>query len=314
MLFNPPVKKLNKKSLSLLFFLLSFFLVFFARTTFAAGLSFSPLSGSYNVGDTIETRIVLSSSDQSANAVSATISFPKDLLTLSSISKNNSIISLWPTEPSYSNVSGTADMEGIILGGYQGKNGTILLLSFKAKAAGNATIKFTTSSILANDGLGSNILSTTDKASFNITLLKGTTPTAPAASTSVSGTGPTPTESITYPSPTNNPFFFSIMSMLSVVIPVVGLIILLILLVIWGQYHILRYREHMRKKLAETEYIVSKSFDILGEDVQEEVRVFKKIKAHQPLTDDERSFINQFKKDIEAAEKVIISKMKNSEK
>ena len=156
-----------------LLLVLSFvFLFASAQFAFAATLSLSPPSGSYSVGDTINVRVVLSSSGQSANAVSGTIDFPRALLTLNSISKANSIVSLWAQEPSYSNTNGTASMEGVILNGYTGQNGTIVTLSFKAKAVGNANIKFTSSSVLANDGQGTNILSNSSQANFNIVKAK----------------------------------------------------------------------------------------------------------------------------------------------
>ena len=152
----------------LFLFFIFLFLVFFAHTTLAANLNLSPSSGSYNVGDAITVRVVLSSPTQSANAVSGTLDFPRALLTLNSVSKSNSLVNLWAVEPSFSNASGTANMEGIILNGYQGNSGTILTLSFKAKAAGNANLKFTAFSVLANDGQGTNISTGAGQASFNI--------------------------------------------------------------------------------------------------------------------------------------------------
>ncbi|MEK7471251.1 MAG: hypothetical protein AAB623_01215 [Patescibacteria group bacterium] len=98
----------------------------------------------------------------------------------------------------------------------------------------------------------------------------------------------------------------NIMNALSMMIPIIGLLILFILLLIWGWYRILHYRENMRRRLVHTKALVTKSFNILDEDMEEQFKILKKIKAQQPLTSEERVFINQFKKDIEAAEKTII--------
>lgn len=395
----------KKFGTKIIFYFFIYFLLFFSHIALAASLSLSPSSGSYNVGDTIKVRIVLASSDQSANAVSGAISFSKDLLTLMSLSKSNSLVSLWATEPSYSNTSGTVNMEGVILNGFTGSNGTILNLSFKAKAVGNANIKFTSSSVLANDGQGTNILTGTGQASFDLSPAKvketpaPTTVTAPApipepvavkiltpvftdyskdakegeffvvkgfaepitdilitSDGVVASTDEVVHEAKTVKSDDQGAFIYvserttsgvymitaqarnkdgvlsdktlpikisvsslsapktsvptNIMNTLLLTIPIIGLIILLILLMIWGRHYILNYREYMRKKLMETQVLVSKSFDILDEDVREEVKIFKKIKALQTLTSDERLFINQFKKDIEAAEKIILDKVK----
>lgn len=406
-------KKFSTKIIFYFYFYFSFvFLLFFANTALAASLNLSPSSGSYKVGDTINVRVILSSSDQSANAVSGTIDFPSALLTLSYISKASSIVSLWAVEPSYSNTKGTASMEGIILNGYTGSNGTILTLSFKAKAVGTANIKFTSSSVLANDGQGSNILTGTSQANFGITKatekvvapapvtkpdpIKTPTPEiiTPVATVTVltpiftdyskdikegeffvvkgfaepitdilitsdgviASTDEVVHESKTVKSDNNGVFVYAseratsgmymitaqarnkdgvlsektlpikisvsslsipkasvpvnIMNTLSITIPIIGLIVLLVLLMIWGWHHILNYRESMRKKLMETRNIVSKSFDILDEDAKEELKIFKKIKTLESLTPNERLFINQFKKDIEAAEKTILDKVK----
>ena len=178
------MKKLNNK---FLLFFFSICVLFFTHTAFAANLSLLPSSGSYHVGDTISVRIVLSSSDQSANAVSGNLSFSKDVLTLNSISKSSSLISLWAQEPSYSNADGTVVMEGVILNGYTGSNGMVVTMSFRAKAVGTANVKFTSSSVLANDGQGTNILTNTGQASFSISpALVKEKPTSSTTPTSVS--------------------------------------------------------------------------------------------------------------------------------
>ncbi len=385
--------------LTILFFIFSF------HTAQAAELSLVPSSGSYSVGDTIRVRVVLSSSGQSANAVSSGIIFSNDLLTLTSVSKDNSLISIWPVEPSYSNSSGTANMEGVILNGYSGSNGTIATLIFRAKASGSATVKFTnTSSVLANDGQGSNILYGKGQAAFNISAAKETTvtPVKPAplpeeeeevvervatpvftdyskeigvgeylvikgeadpsvdilinSDSVISATDAVVHESailrtdkagefiyvsekrveggiyVVSAQARNNdgvlsekntpvkisvddgtlsrPFWSRMMNMFSLAVPVTGLLILLILLMIWGWYHVLHYREHMQKKLADARNVVSKSFDVLDEDVSEEVKIFKKVKGLHPLTENERAFLSQFKKDIEDAERAILNKIR----
>lgn len=469
---------IGMKKLTVLIFSLSF--LFFTHTVFAGELNLSPSSGSYSVGDTINVRIVLSSPVQSANAVSGSLSFSNNILTLTSISKSNSLVSLWAVEPSYSNASGTVDMEGVILNGYTGSSGSILTMTFKAKAIGNANIKFTSFSILANDGQGTNIgtgagqanLSITkavektttssletkgkavssiqieelkkkdEMASFSKFLITSVgkkdntsykiqidgleypwlnsesgifqTPTLPKGShvlkvsmstttdgtissnvsfsintilvpiftefsenikekeyivakgladpnvdiilninRSVAGVEQSQNNEITLRSDEKGLFTYvsekaemgvyeiiarsrtesgvdsakslpirinvsslsapisqNIMDTFSLLIPILALLILLTGLAIWGWYKVLHYKEKMHGKLMHTKALISKSFNILDEDVDEEVKIFKKIKSLQILSDDERAFINQFKKDIEEAEKTILSDVK----
>lgn len=466
------------KKLIVLIFSLS--LLFFSHTVFAGELNLSPSSGSFSVGDTINVRIILASPVQSANAVSGSLSFSNDLLTLTSISKSNSLVSLWAVEPSYSNASGTVDMEGVILNGYTGSNGSILTMTFKAKATGSANIKFTTFSILANDGQGTNIGTGAGRANFNLikavektntssvenkgktvasiqieelkkkddiavfskflitsvgkkentpykiqidgleypwlnsesgifqtpALKKGPHVLKVSMSTAtngiissnttfsinailtpiftefsenikekeyivakgladpnidiilnshtlIAGGEPISNEEITlrsddkglftyvsdkakvgvyeivaysrtdsgvesakslpikiYVNSISVPISKGIMDTLSLLIPLLSLLLVLAGLAIWGWYKVLHYREKMHGKLMHTKALVAKSFNILDEDVEEEVKIFKKIKSLQILTNDERVFINQFKKDIEEAEKIILNEVK----
>jgi len=153
-------------------------------TASAASLSISPSSGTYNIGQTFSASIYVSSPDQTMNAVSANISFPSDLLQIVSLSKNNSIITNWVQEPSFSNTNGTITLEGIVLNpGYQGSSGRILTINFKARTAGTAEVVFTSSSVLANDGLGTNILTNIGKAIY-VLENPAETPGAPQAKTS----------------------------------------------------------------------------------------------------------------------------------
>lgn len=135
----------------------------------AATLNFSPTSVSRTVGSTFSISATVSSSDKAANAFSGILSFPTDKLEVVSVSKANSVISLWVQEPTFSNANGNVNFEGIALNpGYTGSNGTILTVTFRTKSAGEATIKFSSGSVLANDGSGTNILEELRAASISI--------------------------------------------------------------------------------------------------------------------------------------------------
>lgn len=481
---------LNRKIFQTVFLCFVFFSSFFVSHVNAAKLDVVSTYGSVNVGDNVKVRIILSSTDQSANAVSSTVSFSNDLLTLNSISKSDSIISLWPVEPSYSNAKGTVNIEGVVLNGYKGSNGIILTLFFKAKASGVATIKLSNASVLANDGQGTQILSSTGETHFDITegkekekvinnivesvpvinnakdissiqieeikkkdekdshsrffitsvAKKSTAPykieldntpyvwddtgdhifeTVPLSrgihsikvyvetvsgeiiskSLSFNNTGiltPVFTDYsndiseneyivvkgkadpntyviismdttlsngeikhesttlksnekglFTYVSETKlvkGIYFISasarteggiesestspikilvkgdatiigkIMNVFSTVVPLVALLVLLIVITAFGWYRVLHYKIRIHKRLIESRALINKSFSIIEEDFQEESRIFKKLKSLQPLTEDEKAFVAQFKKDIEAAERTIISDIKDSDK
>jgi hypothetical protein len=164
----------------LIFIIGTIFSIYHVRVINAASLSISPSSGTYNIGQTFNVSVYVSSADQAMNAASAVITFPADKLQITSLSKTGSIVSLWVQEPSFSNSNGTINFEGIVLNpGFQGSNGKIITLTFKVKTAGTASLSFTSSSVLANDGQGTNILQSLGSAQF---ILKSTSTTEPPAS------------------------------------------------------------------------------------------------------------------------------------
>ncbi|MDO8442889.1 MAG: hypothetical protein Q7S81_01330 [bacterium] len=178
-----------------------FYFLFSGSVAQAATLYFSPSSGSYAVGSVLPINIYVSSADQAMNAVSGAISFPSDMLELVSLSKTSSIITLWVQEPSFSNAAGTANFEGIVLNpGFIGSSGKVITLNFKVKAAGSAPLSFSSGSVLANDGKGTNILTSLGSGQFSFggAVLAGEEPAA--ASSLPAGTPSAPeTSSLTHP-------------------------------------------------------------------------------------------------------------------
>jgi hypothetical protein len=147
--------------------------VFVILSTFskveAANITLSPSQGAHTAGKTFSVDILVSNNQDAINGVSATISFDQSLLQLDSISKSGSIVSIWATEPTFSNGEGSASMEGIILNpGYSGTSGKIATLVFRSKNEGTANVTIAAGSVLANDGQGTNVVKTLGSASFTI--------------------------------------------------------------------------------------------------------------------------------------------------
>ncbi len=152
---------------ALIVFLIAIFIM--PQTLFAAGLNFSPSSGTHNKDSNFSVGIFVSSPDKAINAASAIIKFPSDKLQVVSVSKNNSIVDFWAQEPSFSNAIGEIKLEGVILTpGYQGNSGRLLTINLKGKNPGIAGLTIFSSSVLANDGIGTNVLASVGTASFTI--------------------------------------------------------------------------------------------------------------------------------------------------
>lgn len=187
------MEKTQKIKLLTFFIIAAVFFIVFSASVQAASLYFFPSSGTQIVGAVFAVNVYVSSADQAMNAASGAVSFPKDKLEVVSLSKSGSIISLWVQEPNFSNVLGTINFEGIVLNpGFTGSSGKIISINFRAKASGTAALNFSSGSILANDGQGTNILKSLEKSSFNLVEATPATPKSPPELETAPGTPSAP--------------------------------------------------------------------------------------------------------------------------
>lgn len=145
------------------------FVVFNSTTVFAnsASLFIDKKVSNIQEGEQITLDVNVKSNDQAINAVSGIVIFPSEMLRMVSISKDNSILNIWTRNPSIQR--NQISFEGVVLNpGYQGNNGNIFRVTFEAKKHGLAVISFSNGAILANDGVGTNIVSSLKSTSFNI--------------------------------------------------------------------------------------------------------------------------------------------------
>lgn len=143
-------------------FILWFILPFGVR---AATLSFSPSSGTYKMGDVFSVNILVNTDGTAVNAFSGKVSYPTDKLDFVSYSKTGSLLNFWTIDPVKED--GVIHYEGVIFNpGYNGSKGQIVKLTFKVKSLGAGTLSFASSSVLANDGLGTNVLESVGTATF----------------------------------------------------------------------------------------------------------------------------------------------------
>ncbi len=156
-----------------------FFSALGSGNVFAANLTVSPSSVSTKVGKTFTVDIIVNNNIEAINAVSALVSYPSDALSITSVSKTGSFISLWAEEPIFSNEKGTLSLEGVALNpGFSKATGKVISVTFKALQEGNVSISIKSGSVLANDGNATDVLKTTGAAFVYIT--GDTTPTVAA--------------------------------------------------------------------------------------------------------------------------------------
>lgn len=118
-------------------------------------------------GERVTFDINIESKTQPINAISGVVYFPSELLQVVSVSKEKSLINFWTHEPKV--FRDKISFEGVILNpGFQGSKSKIFSITFEAKNKGTANLGFTEGSVLANDGMGSNVLTYLDRVIFKI--------------------------------------------------------------------------------------------------------------------------------------------------
>jgi hypothetical protein len=135
----------------------------------AANIFFSPAIGNFHVGDTFKVNVLVNTQGTPINSIETNIDFPKEYLDVVFVSKANSIFSLWIQEPTYSNSLGSISFTGgLPTPGYNGINGKVMEITFKAKTVGVAKINYSSSAVRANDGLGTDVLQSSGEGEYTI--------------------------------------------------------------------------------------------------------------------------------------------------
>lgn len=148
------------------FFSLAYFT--FVSVAQAATLSVSPGTGVYTSNSNFTVRVIVNTSGKPINAAEGTLSFNPSELSVVSVNRSGSIFNLWVAEPSFSNSGGTISFSGGLPSGYTGSSGNIMTVTFKAKGSGASKVSFSSASVLANDGAGTNVLTSMNGGTFTI--------------------------------------------------------------------------------------------------------------------------------------------------
>src|SRR3989344_1047773 len=136
-------------------------------------LYLSPSSGQVSVGQSFSVVLRVNTGGTAVNAAEGSVIFDQAKLSVTSVSKSGSVFTIWAEEPKFSNAEGTIEFAGGVPNpGYSGSNGLVLTINFKTKTAttvkGSTEITLVSGGILANDGYGTNILSSLGKATYTI--------------------------------------------------------------------------------------------------------------------------------------------------
>jgi hypothetical protein len=137
-------------------------------TSWAANLLTSPATGVYSLSGTFTVTVVVNTRGQSINAAEGVISFNPRELSVVRVDRSSSVFNLWVTEPTFSNSAGTISFSGGSPTGYSGSAGTVFTVTFRSLTAGQTRVSYTSGSVLANDGRGTNVLSSMSGGTYTI--------------------------------------------------------------------------------------------------------------------------------------------------
>ena len=152
----------------------------------AAQVVVSPSTGTYAVGQSFTATIQTDPQGTSINAVEAKLSFDNTKLSVVSVGKTGSAFTLWTTEPTFSNTAGTIDFGGGSPTPFSTRS-TLVTVTFRVLAEGSANVRIASASVLAADGLGTDVYTGAGNATYT-TSAAATPPPAPTPTT------PTPRE------------------------------------------------------------------------------------------------------------------------
>jgi hypothetical protein len=100
----------------------------------------------------------------------------------------------------------------------------------------------------------------------------------------------------------------------AIIIPIAVVIIALLFLGAAVWYRFLRFKRRLKKEIGEADQSLHSAFDVLRENIISHIRLLEKVNSERSLTKEETKIINQCKKDLDAAEKLIKKEIGDIEK
>jgi len=170
----------------------------FGLTSVAAATDFNltPASGTLGLNQEFSVHLHIDSSGATVNAAQATLAFPSNIIQIQSIIKDDSIFNFWLQDPEFSNDAGTISFIGGTPNGVSGSSLQVIKINFITKGVGNAAVSFIDGAITAADGQGTNVLGSSNGATFIISSAITAPPTLIAP-----GEEPAPVAPIIIPTP-----------------------------------------------------------------------------------------------------------------
>ncbi len=164
---------MNKALVFLIILIFSFGFIASAKAQQgSASIYLSPTSGTFQVGSTFNISVLVNTAGNDINALRVDLKFNPQKLQVASPTAGKSFVSVWISQPTYSNVNGTITFQGgMPTPGVNTSSGLVSTITFRAIAPGSANISvLETSQVLLNDGRGTDILGLTGRGIYELVL------------------------------------------------------------------------------------------------------------------------------------------------
>lgn len=158
---------IDQKTMLLIVFMLFSFFFSISQTALAAQVVVSPTSGSYSDGEFFTVNVQVDPEGNRVNAVESKLTFDPTKLSVVSISKIGSIFTLWTTEPTFSNTDGIVRFGGGTPDPFLTKS-TLVSITFKALDVGHTNVSVSSASVLAADGVATQVYTGPLNATYTI--------------------------------------------------------------------------------------------------------------------------------------------------
>ena len=103
-------------------------------------------------------------------------------------------------------------------------------------------------------------------------------------------------------------------SLLIVAIPLAVLMFALIFILLYGWNKLSHLKKRLRKETREAEAILHKKFDLLKENMRQQIKTLEKTRAMRQLTEEEEKIIKQLGQHLDDTEVVIEKEIKDIER
>ena len=127
-----------------------------------------PSATTAQIGDTVTVLVQLDTAGTYVDAAQATVTYSNNVLQASSVAYRDSTFNFWVQEPTINNDNGTIKFIGGTAKGVSGSALPVAEITFAVKGTGTAQLGVTNAAVTANDGKGTNVLSTTQGATITV--------------------------------------------------------------------------------------------------------------------------------------------------